>query len=77
MYIGFTPQYSAAVAILVSFFILFFNIENGFKFKIGLNRFFKACISSGSQISLIGSIILCASIIIGILSITGLGVKLT
>ena len=77
MYIGFTPQYSAAVAILVSFFLLFFNIENGFNFKIGLNRFFKACISSGSQISLIGSIILCASIIIGILSITGLGVKLT
>ena len=77
MYIGFTPQYSAAVAILVSFFLLFFNIDNGFNFKIGLNRFFKACISSGSQISLIGSIILCASIIIGILSITGLGVKLT
>ena len=77
MYIGFTPQYSAAVAILVSFFLLFFNIDNGFNFKIGLNRFFKACVSSGSQISLIGSIILCASIIIGILSITGLGVKLT
>ena len=77
MYIGFTPQYSAAVAILVSFFLLFFNIDNGFNFKIGLNRFFKAFISSGSQISLIGSIILCASIIIGILSITGLGVKLT
>ena len=77
MYIGFTPQYSAAVAILVSFFLLFFNIDNGFNFKIGLNCFFKACISSGSQISLIGSIILCASIIIGILSITGLGVKLT
>jgi len=77
MYIGFTPQYSAAVAILVSFFLLFFNIDNGFNFKIGLHRFFKACISSGSQISLIGSIILCASIIIGILSITGLGVKLT
>ena len=49
MYIGFTPQYSAAVAILVSFFLLFFNIDNGFNFKIGLNRFFKACISSGSQ----------------------------
>ena len=77
MYIGFTPQYSAAVAILISFFLFFFNIYNGFNFKIGLNRFFKACISSGSQISLIGSIILCASIIIGILSITGLGVKLT
>ena len=77
MYIGFTPQYSAAVSILVSFFLLFFNINNGFNFKIGLDRFFNACVSSGNQISLIGSIILCASIIIGVLSITGLGVKLT
>ena len=77
MYIGFTPQYSAAVAILASFLLLFFNIDNGMDFKIGLKRFFNACLSSGNQISLIGSIILCASIIIGVLSITGLGVKLT
>ena len=77
MYIGFTPQYSAAVAILASFLLLFFNIDNGIDFKIGLKRFFNACLSSGNQISLIGSIILCASIIIGVLSITGLGVKLT
>ena len=77
MYIGFTPQYSAAVSILASFLLLFFNIDNGMDFKIGLKRFFKACLSSGNQISLIGSIILCASIIIGVLSITGLGVKLT
>ena len=77
MYIGFTPQYSAAVSILASFLLLFFNIDNGIDFKIGLKRFFNACLSSGNQISLIGSIILCASIIIGVLSITGLGVKLT
>ena len=77
MFIGFTPQYSASVAILASFLLLFFNLDNGFDFKLGLKRFFNACSSSGKQISLIGSIILCASIIIGVLSITGLGVKLT
>ena len=38
---------------------------------------FAAFVLSGKQISLIGSIILCASIIIGVLSITGLGIKLT
>ena len=77
MFIGFTPQYAASVAILASFLLLFFNLDNGFNFKLGLNRFFSACTSSGKQISLIGSIILCASLIIGVLSITGLGVKLT
>ena len=77
MFIGFTPQYAASVAILASFLLLFFNLDNGFNFKLGLNRFFIACTSSGKQISLIGSIILCASLIIGVLSITGLGVKLT
>ena len=77
MFIGFTPQYSASVAILASFLLLFFNLDNGFDFNLGLKRFFNACSSSGKQISLIGSIILCASIIIGVLSITGLGVKLT
>jgi hypothetical protein len=32
---------------------------------------------SGRQVSMIAAIILCASIIIGVLSITGLGVKIT
>ena len=77
MFAGFTPQYSAALAILTSFLLLFFNLNNGFDLKLGLDRFINACTSSGKQIALIGSIILCASIIIGVLSITGLGVKLT
>ena len=77
MFAGFTPQYSASLAILTSFLLLFFNLNNGFDLKLGLVRFINACTSSGKQIALIGSIILCASIIIGVLSITGLGVKLT
>ena len=77
MFSGFTPQYSASISILAAFILLFFNIKNIFNFQLGASRFFEACVASGRQISLIGSIIICASIIIGVLSMTGLGVKLT
>ena len=60
-----------------AFLLLFFNIDDFFNFKLGINRLYESCIASGRQISLIGSIIICASIIIGVLSMTGLGVKLT
>ena len=77
MFSGFTPQYSASISILSAFILLFFNIKNIFNFQLGISRFFEACVASGRQIALIGSIIICASIIIGVLSMTGLGVKLT
>ena len=77
MFLGYTPQYSASIAILLGFLLLFFNIRKKFDFKIGYERFLNACILAGKQISLIASIILCASIIIGVLSMTGLGIKLT
>ncbi|MDZ7749777.1 MAG: hypothetical protein U5K43_14000 [Halofilum sp. (in: g-proteobacteria)] len=35
------------------------------------------CITAGRQVALIGSIIFCASLVIGVLGITGLGVKIT
>ena len=77
MFAGFTPQYSASISILSAFILLFFNMKNIFNIQLGVGRFFEACVASGQQISLIGSIIICASIIIGVLSMTGLGVKLT
>ena len=77
MFVGYTPQYSASIAILLGFLLLFFNIRKKFDFKIGYERFLNACILVGKQISLIASITLCASIIIGVLSMTGLGIKLT
>ena len=77
MFSGFTPQFSASVAILLSFLLLFFNLNTKFDFQIGFNRFKKACNLCGKQISLIASIILCASLIIGVLAMTGLGIKLT
>ncbi len=77
MFSGFTPQFSASIAILLSFLLLFFNLNTKFDFSIGFDRFKKACNLCGKQISLIASIILCASLIIGVLAMTGLGIKLT
>ena len=77
MFIGYTPQYSAAISILLAACLLFFNIKTKFNFQLGLSRLYKSFVLAGKQISLIGSIIICASIIIGVLSITGLGIKLT
>ena len=77
MFSGFTPQFSASIAILLSFILLFFNLNTKFDIKIGFDRLKKACKLCGKQISLIASIILCASLIIGVLAMTGLGIKLT
>ena len=77
MFSGFTPQFSASIAILLSFVLLFFNLNTKIDIEVGFNRFKKACNLCGKQISLIASIILCASLIIGVLAMTGLGIKLT
>jgi len=74
---GFTPQYAAALAIAVGVAALFFDIRPGFNARQGLTRLADACIAIGRQVAMIGSIIICASIIVGVLGITGLGVKLT
>lgn len=75
--LNFTPQYAAAIAIFVGLIALFFNGATGFSFPTGTARLAEACINAGRQIAMIGSIIICASIVIGVLGITGLGVKLT
>ncbi len=77
LFSGFTPQFAASTAIIVSMLLLLIDIN----LKIDLNRFYyrlaKATIFAGKQIAMIASIILCASIIVGILGITGLGIKIT
>ncbi|MBL4740961.1 MAG: TRAP transporter fused permease subunit [Sneathiella sp.] len=74
---GMTPQYAAAIAILVAFLLLFLNGKLNFNFKRTLGRLENVCLNAGKQISMIASIILCASLIIGILGATGLGIKIT
>ena len=77
MYIGFTPQYAAAVAILVATLLLFINGSMAVSLGSGITRICDAAIMAGGQIAMIASIILCASILIGALGITGLGIKVT
>ena len=77
MYIGFTPQYAAAVAILAATLLLFINGSMAISLGSGMTRFCDAAIMAGGQIAMIASIILCSSIIIGVLGITGLGIKVT
>ena len=74
---GFTPQYAASVAILAALLLLFINGKMQFNIKRAFERLEQACINTGKQVAMIASIILCASIVIGVLGATGLGVKIT
>ena len=73
----FTPQYAAALAIFAGLAALFFDATPRFNLAQGLSRMGDAMITAGRQVAMIAAIILCASLIIGVLGITGLGVKIT
>ncbi|MFD2207546.1 TRAP transporter permease [Kiloniella antarctica] len=75
--LGVTPQYAACMAIIAGAVMLCGNKNLSFDLKEISQRFENAVINSAKQVSMIAAIILCASIIIGVLSITGLGVKIT
>ncbi len=78
MFVGnFTPQYSACLAIIVGLLLLLVDDQFIFRLRdIGL-RLESALLTSAKQVSMIAAIILCASIVVGVLGITGLGVKIT
>lgn len=75
--LGVTPQYAASLAILAGAALLFFDARLTVDAKRTLLRLETACITAGRQIATIAAIILCASIVIGVLGLTGLGVKIT
>lgn len=74
---GVTPQYAACMALIAGAALLLLDAKLTINRKRTLERLEKVCIGAGTQIATIASIILCASIIIGVLGITGLGVKIT
>lgn len=75
--IGVTPQYAACLAILAAALMLLTSVDFDFDLPRTVDRVEVACIAAGRQVAMIAAIIVCASIIIGVLSITGLGVKIT
>ena len=77
MFSGYTPQFAAACAIIIAALLLLTGTDLAFNLLRTRERLMQAAITAGRQISMIASIILCASIIVGILGMTGLGVKIT
>lgn len=73
----FTPQYSACMAIIVGAMLLLTDDKFRLEPRLIVGRVVSAAETSGRQIAMIASIILCASLIIGVLGMTGLGVKIT
>lgn len=74
---GYTPQYAACLAIVLGFALLCFNVDGQFSVRRAGRRLESALLNAARQVAMIAAIILCASIIVGVLSITGLGVKIT
>lgn len=77
MFSGYTPQFAAACAIIIAALLLLTGTDLAFNLIRTRERLMQAAITAGRQIAMIASIILCASIIVGILGMTGLGVKIT
>ncbi len=74
---GYTPQYAACLAILAGALLLVLDGKLSFDLQRTVSRVEQSCVNAGRQIGTIAAIILCASIVIGVLGITGLGVKIT
>ncbi|MCE8022427.1 TRAP transporter fused permease subunit [Halomonas sp. MCCC 1A11036] len=74
---GYTPQYAASIAIFAGMLLLFFDVTLTFSARGFASRMAEAVVTAGRQVAVIGAIIICASLVIGVLSLTGLGVKIT
>jgi TRAP transporter 4TM/12TM fusion protein len=75
--LSFTPQYAACMAIVAAAALLLTDDQFRFDLRAILGRVCQAALTAGHQVSMIAAIIICASIIIGVLGTTGLGVKIT
>ena len=74
---GFTPQYAACLAIVAGALLLCINGQLSFDWARTSGRIALALLTAARQVAMIASIIFCASIVIGVLGATGLGVKIT
>jgi len=73
----YTAQYGAAVATLITAVMLICDRKGVSKPQDILLRLEKAFLSAAKQMSTVASIVICAGIIIGVLNMTGLGIKVT
>ena len=72
-----TPPYAACLAIFAGAALLLIGGDLRFDLSRAMTRGETAVMTAARQVALIGSIIFCASLVIGVLGVTGLGVKIT
>ena len=76
--VGVTPPLAAFWAIVAAATLLAFDGRPGIvSLPVLGKRIVGALLTAGAQVALIASVILCATIVIGVLGLTGLGVKIT
>jgi TRAP transporter 4TM/12TM fusion protein len=73
----FTAPYAAAMATVVTALLLATDGYGEVRFRRWAHRIWMACVDGGRQISAIAAIIICASLIVGVFNMTGVGVKVT
>ncbi len=74
---GRTPQYGAGVAIFSAILLLAPDAKLTFSIKRFMQRVQDGMMNAAEQIAVIASVIICAGLVIGVLQMTGLGVKVT
>jgi len=74
---AFTAPYAAAMATTITAFLLLVDDQGEVHFRRWIHRLWTACVNSGQQVAGIAAIIICASLIVGVFNMTGIGVKIT
>jgi TRAP transporter 4TM/12TM fusion protein len=73
----FTPPYAAAVAIVTTVLMLAADPNGRISLSGWLSRIMTGVADAGRQVANIAAIIVCASLIVGVFNMTGVGVKIT
>jgi TRAP transporter 4TM/12TM fusion protein len=74
---SYTAEYAAFFAILATSILLLVDSLGKVKFRRWMYRLWLACVDAAAQIAQIAAIIICASLIVGVFNMTGVGVKIT
>jgi TRAP transporter 4TM/12TM fusion protein len=73
----YTPQYACVVAIIATALLLIIDWTGRVDWRRFVRRLAKGIVDASEQMAMIAAVIICAGLIVGVLQMTGLGVKVT
>ena len=73
----YTPQYACVVAIVATALLLIIDWTGRVDWRRFVRRLAKGIVDASEQMAMIAAVIICAGLIVGVLQMTGLGVKVT